>query len=109
MHNYYVSTWEQERYRRYIFPVICNSAMKNLAQIHPLRQKQVDAVYRAMQGDPNVFMIVIFGSSLNLRCTINSDLDLAVKLKDGHASNEIKTEIYEKIQDACDWNLNRRL
>lgn len=53
MHNYYVSTWEQERYRRYIFPVICDSAMKNLAQIHPLRQKQVDAVYMAMQGDPN--------------------------------------------------------
>jgi len=62
-------------------------------------RKGLDNVYLLCQS-----MIVVFGSSLNLRCTVDSDLDLAIKLKDDNVSNEIKTEISEKIQSAYDWN-----
>ena len=104
MRKYYISTWEKERDRRYIFPAVCDSEMKNISRIHPLLQKQADAVYRAVCGDRNISMIIVFGSALNMRCTGKSDIDLAVKLKEECISDEKKNSISEKIQAACDWN-----
>lgn len=102
--DFFESTWEQERDKRYCFPVVCNSKMQNINKIHPLMQKRMDCIYRAIAEDKRVCMIVIFGSSLNLRCNAHSDIDLAIKLKDGCLSTQVKSEISEKIQIACNWN-----
>lgn len=103
MGEYFESTWEKEREKRYIFPVVCDSDMKNLCRIHPLNQKKADCIYRAVYDDPCIALTVIFGSSLNHRCNQESDIDIAVKLKEGSITNDAKSEISEKIQTACDW------
>ena len=50
------------------------------------------------------FRVGPFGSSVNLRCTIHSDLDLVVRLRPEFVNNETKNEVSEKIQEACGWN-----
>lgn len=95
--------WEKERDNRYIFPVVCKTRMKNLCSIYPLNQRKVNAVFESVYGDDRIDMIVVFGSSLNLRCNSKSDIDLAVKLKPGYTTNAIKNEISGKMQEACSW------
>lgn len=103
MLKFYESTWEMERDNRYVFQTVCDSEMENLYRVHPLNQQRVASIYKAVHMDTRIAMIVVFGSSLNLRCNTKSDVDVAVKLKDGCISNETKSEISEKIQIACDW------
>lgn len=103
MQKYYNSTWEQERDKRYIFHTICESKMRNLCKIHPLNQRDVNQIYEAIYTDPRVAMIIIFGSSLNMRCNAKSDIDIAIKLKEGFITSEVKSEVSEKIQIACNW------
>lgn len=95
--------WEKERDNRYTFHVICKTKMKNLCKIYPLNQKKVNAIFEAIHDDDRINMVVVFGSSLNLRCNSDSDIDLAVKLKPGYITNNVKDEVSEKIQVACDW------
>ena len=74
----------------------------DMSRIYPLQQQKVANIISAIKDDSRVDCVILFGSSVNMRCTIHSDLDFVVKLKD--ISTQSKNEVSEKIQEACDWS-----
>jgi predicted nucleotidyltransferase len=102
--NYIEYTWERQRDIRCVFPVCVECDGINVQYIHPLQQKRAVAINRALQNDKRVVSIVLFGSSVNLRCNIHSDLDVVVRLKDDSITRENKNDVSEIIQECCDWN-----
>ena len=94
------NSWESKRYNRYKFPVVVNTDMQNIAYVHPLKQKVVAELYDTFKCT-NV-KLILFGSSINMRCTVFSDLDIAVYIED--TSVERMAEVSEKIQLLTDWD-----
>lgn len=101
--NYINYTWESERDKRVIFPVIVQCPQVHMENIHPLKQKTVQCIYKAFHDDDRVVAIVLFGSSVNMRCTIYSDSDFAVRLSDDCVNKTVKSDVSEIIQEICDW------
>lgn len=58
------------------FPVMENVNYENANRIHPLMQKRIGLLLQAMEKDPDILKIVLFGSSLDFRCNSQSDIDL---------------------------------
>lgn len=105
MKNAYVDyTWERQRNLRAIFPVIVECPPVHMEYIHPLKQQLVYDVHHALRDDPRICSIVMFGSSTNLRCTIDSDSDFAVRLQEAYICKSVKNEISEVISEICSWN-----
>lgn len=48
-------------------------------RVHPLMQGRVQKVLQILEQDPNIQKIVLFGSSLEFRCSSFSDLDLYIE------------------------------
>ncbi|RKI24609.1 hypothetical protein D7V82_19085 [bacterium 1xD8-6] len=97
-------TWEEQKNVECNFRVLADVPKVKMSRIHPLQQKAVKRIHDAIEWDERVAAIVLFGSSVNLRCTIHSDLDLVVRLRPEFVNNETKNEVSEKIQEACGWN-----
>ena len=97
-------TWEEQKNVECNFRVLADVPKVKMSRIHPLQQKAVKRIHDAIEWDERVAAIVLFGISVNLRCTIHSDLDLVVRLRPEFVNNETKNEVSEKIQEACGWN-----
>lgn len=97
-----VSTWEEVRKLKFTFKKIVDVPGIEIERVHPLQQKAVAAINKALKDDNRVERVVLFGSSINMRCTIHSDLDVVIVMRD--LSNEAKLDVSEKLQEACDWN-----
>ena len=62
------------------FPVCieCNDSEKHILQhVYPLMQSYVQQIMRSAFS--NVTKIILFGSSITMKCNIESDLDLAIQ------------------------------
>ena len=46
---------------------------------------------------------MLFGSAVNLRCNIHSDIDIVVRLNDGYVRRDVKNDVSEKIQILSGW------
>lgn len=97
-------TWEEQKNVKCIFRTLVDIPGVEVSRIHPLQQEDVKRVCHALEGEERIKAVVLFGSSVNLRCTIYSDLDFVIQLKSDYLNNEVKNDISEKIQEACDWN-----
>lgn len=97
-------TWEEQKNVKCIFSVLVDIPGVEVSRIHPLQQEDVKKVFHALKGEERIKTVVLFGSSVNLRCTIYSDLDFVVQLKSDFINNEVKNDVSEKIQEACNWN-----
>ena len=64
------------------FRICVERPFPNCERIYPLQQKKVRMILDAVQNDQNVEQVVIFGSSTSYTCTIDSDLDVFIKLKE---------------------------
>ncbi len=95
-------TWNAARLRRYRFPVICASNGFDVSRVHPLMQRDAVRIHDLLRGDGRVVQAVLFGSSVNIRCNKDSDLDLMLGLRT--VSPGAKDEISERIQASCSWN-----
>ncbi|MCQ2776098.1 MAG: helix-turn-helix domain-containing protein [Bacilli bacterium] len=65
----------------YNFKVIIGNAFLNANRIYPLQQRKVRQILDEIQSNQNVIKVIIFGSSTNYRCNIDSDLDIYFELK----------------------------
>lgn len=63
------------------FVVIDGVNFSNCNRIHPLMQKNVQRVLSTLKTDPNIQKVIVFGSSLEFRCSSQSDLDLYIEKK----------------------------
>lgn len=102
--NYYAGLKELHLYGKYYrFPVIVNNEYVDMSRVHPLKQKVIARLGEKLSDDINIATIMLFGSSITMQCNLQSDIDLAVRLKDSEASTDIKNSVSEKIQDICEW------
>lgn len=64
------------------FPIMDHVTLEYANRIHPLMQKRVERLLDALKKDTNVVRVVLFGSSLEFRCSSQSDIDLYIEKKD---------------------------
>ena len=64
------------------FPVMDGISFPNANRIHPLMQRRVEQILQAVSKDPNVRRLVLYGSSLEFRCSSASDIDLYIEKYD---------------------------
>ena len=95
-------TWEQKRYASFIFPQVVQCDGIDVRRIHPLKQREACRIYEEFADNSDVESIYLFGSSVNIRCHIHSDTDVAVLL--ARDSLETRGYVSGKIQELCDWN-----
>lgn len=97
------NSWEDAKNHTYYFPIIVKNDNYECNRIHPLKQAKVNELYNIMKNNEKIEKIIIFGSSVNIRCNIKSDLDIAIKLKSSEFNRENQNNISEEIQEHLDY------
>lgn len=86
----------------YRFPRLMESPIE-LERIYPTKQKIAVELYKVLNPDKRVISAMLFGSSITMKCTKESDTDIAVRLDTGFIDRDTKNEISERILELCDW------
>ena len=58
------------------FPVKDGVSFPNANRVHPLMQERVERILLAARSDKNLKRLILYGSSLEFRCSSASDIDL---------------------------------
>lgn len=98
------NTWEDNKDKKFYFPIVVKNDNYDCQRIHPLKQKIVDEVYNYIKDNVMIEKVIIFGSAINVRCNNKSDVDIAIKVKEEYFNKESKNNISEDIQEICDYN-----
>lgn len=61
------------------FPVMDGISFQDANRVHPLMQGRVEKLLNVLSGDPNIRRVVLFGGSLEFRCSSFSDIDLYIE------------------------------
>ncbi len=96
------NTWHDNKEKIFNFPIVCDSKEYDAKRIYPLKQKIVKEIYESLSKRKEIKKVILFGSSLNITCTKDSDLDLAIELFDTTLEN--KNIISEIIQNITNYN-----
>lgn len=88
----------------YSFPVVVPNTSINMQRIYPTKQSLIYTLHEALSPDHRISSIMLFGSSVTMRCTQDSDTDLAIRLTDKYVDNDAKNSISEVVQEICEWN-----
>lgn len=80
------------------FDVVVTSDMPDINRVHPMVQSSADALYRAFVKDANIRLFAIFGSAVDIACSLRSDLDVYIETADTDKRvelpyDELKVEI----------------
>lgn len=100
-------TWEERcKQEIYSFPVLkdCITVDYPIRRIYPLKQRVVRDIANYVREDKRVAHVCVIGSSVSMKCTRESDLDLIVQLQPSFVSLETKNQVSEKIQELGEWN-----
>lgn len=100
------TTWEENRNKVFHFPIIVENNNFECDRIHPLAQKKINDIYNEIIKYDVIEKVVLFGSSINIRCNIKSDIDLAIMIKSEHFNRESQNLISEAIQEVADYNVD---
>lgn len=66
-----------------IAPYLKNSKFQAiLRQVYPVKQKYIQALLEYSAIEPGIRKIILFGSSITMRCRVESDIDVMVWLDD---------------------------
>ena len=99
-------SWNENKNKKFVFPVIVQTDKYDCKRIHPLKQKLVYEVYKKIVELSIIKKAVVFGSSVNIRCHNKSDLDIAIYIKDDLFNRDSQNIISEEMQELCDYNLD---
>lgn len=64
------------------FPIMEGVSFPKANRIHPLMQHRIEKLIQELSKDSNIRQIVLFGSSLEFRCSSSSDIDLYIEKYD---------------------------
>lgn len=64
------------------FPVMEGISFKNANRVHPLMQRRIEKLFQGLAGDQNIRRAILFGSSLEFRCSSTSDIDIYIEKYD---------------------------
>lgn len=98
------NSWEENKEKQFYFPIVVNNDNYDCGRIHPLKQKIVNEIYQYIKDQNIIEEVIIFGSSVNIRCNNKSDIDVAVKIKEEFFNVENQNKISEDIQELCNYN-----
>ena len=98
------NSWEENKNKKFYFPIIVNNDNYECNRIHPLMQKMVNKIYNFVSNTYEIEKVIIFGSSINIRCNRNSDIDIAVKIKSESFNRNVQNNISEQIQEITEYN-----
>lgn len=105
LQTYYNLLNSKELYDNYYhFPIIVESDEIDMSRIYPTKQQLALDIHDALKPNKDVISVVLFGSSITMKCTNQSDTDLAVRLVDTSLTHEVRNDVSEIIQEICDWN-----
>ena len=105
LEKYYTLFSSKALYDKYYsFPVVVPDTSINMQRIYPTKQSLILSLHEVLAPDYRISSIMLFGSSVTMRCTQNSDTDLAIRLLDKYIDNETKNSISEVVQEICNWN-----
>lgn len=75
------------------FPIMEGVFFKNANRVHPLMQRRVEKLIHEFSKDRNIQRLILFGSSLEFRCSSDSDIDLYVEKLDSEKKLEYIPEL----------------
>lgn len=64
------------------FPVKEGVVFQNANRVHPLMQVRVEKLIHELKKDKNIRRLILYGSSLEFRCSSASDIDLYIEKYD---------------------------
>lgn len=70
-----------------------------LNKVHSSKRSSVAEIAKLCSADVRIRKVILFGSAITSKCSPNSDINLAIKLK--VVDSAAKSDIEGKIQDAC--------
>ena len=94
--------WHDNKEKTFYFPVVCDSEYYDAKRIYPLKQKIVKDIFKSLSKKKEIKSLMLFGSSLNITCTKDSDIDLAIELFEPTLEN--KNMISEIVQGITNYN-----
>lgn len=97
-------SWEDSKNKLYYFPVVIENRNYECNRIHPLMQSKINNIYNAIASSKIVKKVIVFGSSVNIRCNKKSDIDIAILLKDDEFNRNNQNSISEEIQEITEYN-----
>lgn len=100
--NAYQNALNRRASQKVHFPVIVEDDSIDMSQIYPTKQLEIKHILEALRNNKLVKHLYLFGSSTNMCCNKDSDIDLAVELFAPSVS--CKNEVSEQIQIACNWD-----
>ena len=68
------------------FPVMEGVSFPNANRVHPLMQRRVEKLIHELGKDQNIRRLILFGSSLEFRCSNTSDIDLYIEKREPEKS-----------------------
>ena len=90
--------------KEYIFNKVCECEKVKIERVFPTKQLLVKRIHDSFKNDARVVCMVLFGSSVSIKCNSQSDIDLLVRLSEENINSETKNDISEKIQELSGWN-----
>ncbi|MDR1961513.1 MAG: hypothetical protein LBQ16_04445 [Gracilibacteraceae bacterium] len=103
MNRTYIKTWDEYcDEHTFIFPVVVDTNFDNMNRIHPLKQGICKNILNCHDVIDNCKQIIVFGSSVSMKCDDESDIDLAIELKTDSVKN--RNSVSESIGAISDWN-----
>ncbi|MCM1092071.1 MAG: nucleotidyltransferase domain-containing protein [Butyrivibrio sp.] len=75
------------------FPVLEGVSFQNANRVHPLMQTRVERLIRELKKDQNIRKLVLYGSSLEFRCSSFSDIDIYIEKYDPEKKLEALPEM----------------
>lgn len=74
----WLTFYERCQYRTYYWKVVVPGEFPfDVRRIHPWQQKYVTDIYNVLKTCESVSKVILFGSSIEPYCTMQSDIDLA--------------------------------
>ena len=93
---------------RFLYPVkpSCrNITTFDIGRVYPLQQDNVKTTYDVVKHCCGVKRVIVFGSSITMKCNEQSDLDLCIEMLDPD-NHELKNNVANSIRDAVDCDVD---
>ncbi len=80
------------------FEILSDFQYENVNRIHPLKQRDVFELIKAVENDSHIIGIIVFGSAIRFDCHSMSDLDVLIirddsLLKIDASLSEVRSEL----------------
>lgn len=98
------TSWIDNKDKKFYFPILIENCNYECNRIHPLKQRVINEIYNELKLSNIVDKAIIFGSSINIRCTNKSDIDIAILLKSKDFTQDNQNILSEKIQEITGYN-----